>query len=116
MARVLGIRITQYPNNPDSEKSKPFYELVLVREMEMVDTPNYKKRGVGLDTEIPYKKEPIRIDPVYAERLISTGAFVHDREYGFENSSDPNDPYIQWVSKLVPVDDDIKKHFAESLK
>lgn len=114
MARVFGIRSTQYPNSPTGNK-EPFYELVIVRPIETVDTPNFKKHGFGLDTEIPYKKEPLRIDPAYAELLISTGAFVQDREYTFENSSDPSDPYVQWVSKLIPVDDEIKKHFAASL-
>ncbi|WP_217543519.1 DUF1293 family protein [Vibrio metschnikovii] len=114
MARIFGIRRMQYPNNPNN--NKPFYELVVVRPIENVDAENFKKSGYGLDTEIPYKKEPLKVVPEYAQSLIDTGAFVPDREYSIEFTTDPNDIYTQLVSKLIPHDEDIKKHFAECFK
>lgn len=114
MARILGIRVTQYPNTQTGNK-EPFFELVIIRQIETVDADNYKKSGIGFDTEVPYKKEPIRVDPVYAEFLKQTGAFIPDREYSFEFGHNPDDPYIQWVSKLIPLDDEVKKHFQASL-
>lgn len=114
MARIFGIRKTQFPNTANGNK-EPFYELIIVRPIETVDTDNFKKSGVGFDTEVPYKKEPIRVDPKYVELLQATGAFVPDREYDVEMSSNPDDIYIQWVSKLIPVDEEIKKHFQVSM-
>ncbi|EGQ8524897.1 DUF1293 family protein [Vibrio parahaemolyticus] len=113
MAKVMGIAKRQYPNG---KNNKPFYELVILRPIDNVDTDNYKKEGHGFDTEVPYGKEPIKIKPDYAMQLLSTGAFVPEREYDFVLGCNPSDVYEQWVEKLVPVDDDIKKHFEASFK
>lgn len=111
--KVMGISKKQYPTG---KNNLPFYELVILRSIENVDAEKYKKEGHGFDTEIPYGKEPLKINPDYAQQLLSTGAFVPDREYDFVIGCNPNDVYEQWISKLIPVDDEIKKHFEASLK
>ncbi|WP_417212714.1 DUF1293 family protein [Acinetobacter venetianus] len=112
MERILGIACKQYPNG---KNQAPFYELLIRRPIETVDSDGYKKRGIGFDTEIPYRKEPVKIAPSYAETLIESGAFVPDRDYEFVTSSNPDDIYEMWVSELIPVEDDLKKHFQASL-
>ncbi|ELI6425912.1 DUF1293 family protein [Vibrio harveyi] len=114
MERILGIAYKQYPKN--EKNNKPFYELLVRRPIESVDAEGFKKNGVGFDTEIPYLKQPIKVDPAYAKQLIESGAFIPDRDYEFEMGSNPDDIYESWVSKLIPVDDEIKKHFDTSLK
>lgn len=114
MERVLGIALRQYPQSEGN--NKPFYELLIRREIVEVNAPKYVKKGVGFDTEIPYQKQPIKVSPAYAQRLIDTGAFVPDRDYEFNTASNPEDLYEMWVSELIPVDDEIKKHFEASLK
>ncbi|CAK3632805.1 DUF1293 family protein [Vibrio splendidus] len=113
MAKVMGIAKKQYPT---SKNNKAFYELVILRPIDNVDVEKYQKEGFGFDTEVPYGKDPLKINPAYAEQLLSTGAFVPEREYDFVLGCNPDDVYEQWISELVPVDDDIKKHFASSLK
>lgn len=113
MERIVGIAYRHYPNGKNPE---PFYELVIRRPIETIDSENYKKHGIGFDTEVPYRKEPVKIAPDYAQLLAQTGAFVPDRDYEFEMGSNPDDIYESWVSKLIPVDDEIKKHFEVSLK
>jgi len=110
--KVMGIARKQYPTSKNNE---PFYELVILRSIDNVDVEKYKKEGFGFDTEVPYGKEPLKLDPAYAQELLSTGAFVPDREYDFVLGCNPDDVYEQWISKLVPVDDEIKKHFQASL-
>jgi hypothetical protein len=110
--KVMGIARKQYPTSKNNE---PFYELVILRSIDNVDVEKYKKEGFGFDTEVPYGKEPLKLDPTYAQELLSTGAFVPDREYDFVLGCNPDDVYEQWISKLVPVDDEIKKHFQASL-
>ncbi len=113
MAKVLGIAKRQYPQG---KNNKPFFELVILRSIETVDAEKYKKEGYGFDTEVPYGKEPIKVKPAYAEKLISSGAFVPEREYDFDLGCNPDDVYEQYVTKLIPVDDEIKKHFQNSMK
>ncbi|RBW67238.1 VSK-int [Vibrionales bacterium C3R12] len=113
MERVLGIARKQYPQN--EKNPNPFYELLIRRGIEDVNADKYKKSGVGFDTEIPYLKSAVKMDPVYAQKLIDTGAFVPDRDYEFVTACNPDDVYEMWISELVPVDDEIKKHFAASL-
>lgn len=112
-AKVMGIAKKQYPT---SKNNQPFYELVILRPIDNVDVEKYLKQGHGFDTEVPYGKEPIKINPAYAEKLLSSGAFVPDREYDFSLGCNPDDIYEQWVSELIPVDAEIKKHFDASLR
>lgn len=111
--KVMGIARKQYPLSKNNES---FYELVILRPIDNVDVEKYQKEGFGFDTEVPYGKDPIKLDPVYAKELLSTGAFVPDREYNFVFGSNPDDVYESWVSKLIPLDDEIKKHFEASFK
>ncbi|CAK2375892.1 VSK-int [Vibrio crassostreae] len=111
--KVMGIARKQYPTSKNNES---FYELVILRPIDNVDVEKYKKEGFGFDTEVPYGKEPLKINPVYAVQLLSSGAFVPDREYDFVVGCNPDDVYEQWIAKLIPVDDEIKKHFEASLK
>lgn len=111
--KVMGIARKQYPLSKNNES---FYELVILRPIDNVDVEKYQKEGFGFDTEVPYGKEPLKLDPVYAQQLLSTGAFVPDREYDFVLGCNPDDVYEQWISKLIPVDDEIKKHFEASMK
>lgn len=113
MAKLLGIAKKQYPQG---KNNKPFYELVILRSIESVDAEKYKKEGFGFDTEVPYGKEPLKLNPAYAEKLLSTGAFVPERDYDFVMGCNPDDVYEQWVAELIPTDAEIKKHFEVSLK
>ncbi|MCV5343581.1 DUF1293 family protein, partial [Escherichia coli] len=49
--------------------------------------------------------------------LERTGALVPRREYQLRLEINPEDPLAgAIVTELIPVDDDIKKHFEASLK
>lgn len=113
MEHVMGICKRHYPNG---KNPKPFFELVIRRPIETVNADNFKKEGWGFDTEIPYRKEPIKVNPAYVSKIIESGAFVPDRPYDAKMGSNPDDFYETWVDELIPVDDEIKKHFSESLK
>ncbi|MGF1845403.1 DUF1293 family protein [Vibrio clamense] len=92
--------------------------LNISRPLRNVDTENYKRRTFGESGDVNQKyDQPLMIDRAYAEKLEKTGALVPRREYEVElglNLSDPLAGAI--VNKLIPVDDEIKKHFEASMK
>ncbi|MDV2337425.1 DUF1293 family protein, partial [Vibrio cholerae] len=69
-----------------------------------------------LNTDIPFNKQPLRIEPAYAKRLIETRAFVPNREYDIRFGSNPDDPLEVVAVELIPKDEDLKKYMAETLK
>lgn len=92
-------------------------QLNVSRSLRPVDTDNYKRRTLGESGDVnPKYDKPLMIDRVYAESLEKCGAFVPRREYEVELDLNLNDPLAgAIVTKLIPVDDEIKKHFAASL-
>ncbi|WPC72551.1 DUF1293 family protein [Vibrio porteresiae] len=93
-------------------------QLNISRPLREVNTENYKRRTYGESGEVNARyDQPIMIDRKYAEQLERVGALVPRREYEVELDLNPLDPLAgSIVTKLIPVDADIKKHFAESLK
>lgn len=109
--KVLGIIIREFPQNGNGE----FAILKVFSPISEVNSEKFKQRGLGYTTDVPYQKEEIVIDLEYAKKLMLTKAFVPDREYDFKRAEDPNSAYDLKVVELIPVDDEIKKHFAASM-
>ncbi|MEZ8772629.1 DUF1293 family protein [Vibrio sp. 10N.247.310.17] len=93
-------------------------QLNISRPLRTVDTDNYKRRTFGESGDVNQKyDQPLMIDRSYAEMLEETGALVPRREYEVELGLNLNDPLSgAIVNRLIPVDDEIKKHFSSSLK
>lgn len=74
------------------------------------------RRTIGESGDVSTYDKPIRIDYEYALKLEKVGALVPRREYEFELDLNPLDPLAgSIVTKLIPVDPEIKKHFEASL-
>lgn len=111
MPTITGISIKRFPKS-----NMEFAELSVLRAVEEVDNEKFQQTGIGFSTDIPYNKQALKIDVNYARQLIQTRAFVPNREYELNLGSNPNDPLDILVNQLIPVDDDIKKHFDTSMK
>ncbi len=75
-----------------------------------------KRRTIGESGDVSQYDTPIRIDFDYALQLEKTGALVPRREYEVELGLNMDDPLSgSIVTKLIPVDAEIKKHFDASL-
>lgn len=74
------------------------------------------RRTLGESGDVSQYDKPIRIDYEYALKLEKVGALVPRREYEFDLDLNPLDPLAgSIVTKLIPVDPEIKKHFEASL-
>jgi len=110
---LCGLQITSFPSskNPNAENA----EVLMLYPMENVDAPKFKRKAVGQSTEVPFGKSSLNINVAYAHKLIDTGAFVSNKEYelvvGFNTDTFENE-----ISKVIPVDIQLKKHFDEMLK
>lgn len=92
--------------------------LNISRPLRELDLPTYKRRTLGESGEVnPKYDKPLMIDVAYAESLEKAGALVPRREYEVEIGLNPVDPLAgSIVTKLIPVDEEIKKHFATAMK
>lgn len=111
MAIITGIVIKGFPKSGTT-----IAELNVLRPVETVNVEKFTQMGIGLNTDIPYNKQPLRMEIGYAKRLIETRAFVPNREYDIRFGSNPEDPLEVLAVELIPKDDDLKKYFAETLK
>ncbi|PFG56155.1 uncharacterized protein DUF1293 [Vibrio sp. ES.051] len=111
MPVITAVVIKKFPKS-----GMEFAELSVLRTVEQVDVEKFKQRGIGLNTDIPYNKQPIRINLQYAEKLIDSKAFVPNREYEIRFGSNIDDPLDIQAVEIVPVDEEIKKHFQASFK
>lgn len=111
MPTITGISIKRFPKS-----GMEFAELSVLRAVEEVDNEKFQQTGIGFSTDIPYNKQALKIDVKYARELIQTRAFVSNREYELNFGANPDDPLDILVTKLVPVDAEIQKHFETSLK
>lgn len=92
--------------------------LNISRSLQDLDTGTFKREVYGETGEVSEKYDtPILLDFEYAQLLRSTGALVPRRDYEVETSFDYDNPLEPpKVTKLIPIDDEIKKHFDASLK
>ncbi|MFN1580654.1 DUF1293 family protein [Vibrio rotiferianus] len=111
MPTITAVVIKKFPKS-----GMEFAELSVLRAVEEVDVEKFQQRGIGLNTDIPFNKQPIRINLDYANQLITTKAFVPNREYELRFDVNIDDPLDIQVKELIPLDDEIKKHFQASLK
>ncbi|MGF1754501.1 DUF1293 family protein [Vibrio makurazakiensis] len=107
---ITGISIKRFPKS-----GMEFAELSVLRAVENVDAEKFQQSGIGFTTDIPYNKQPLKISIDYARQLIQSGAFVPNREYDLNFGASNDDPLDILVIKLIPVDEEIKKHFQSSL-
>ncbi len=109
---LCGLQITSFPEskNPDAESAL----LLMLYPLENVNAPKFKRKAVGQSTETPFGKQSLSINAKYAHLLIDTGAFVSNKEYdltvGFNTDTFENE-----ISRIIPVDPAVKKHFDECL-
>ncbi|WP_275725376.1 DUF1293 family protein [Vibrio furnissii] len=111
---VLGISI--FENDFKGE----FAQLNISRPLKPLDINNdkfkMKRRTIGESGEVSKYDTPIQIDLSYALKLEKVGALVPRCEYEVELGLNMEDPLAgSIVTKLTPVDPDIKKHFEASL-
>lgn len=113
---IHGIKKSVFKNSKSEN-----YELYIGRPVTDFENDAIKVTGVGFfDTVSDFEaKRGIRhrqLEPNYAARLMESGAFVPYKHYELKLIPDPADPLKDIVGELIPVDADIKKHFAESMK
>ena len=111
MPTITGISIKRFPKS-----GMEFAELAVLRSVEEVDNEKFQQTGIGFSTDIPYNKQALKIDVNYARELIRTRAFVANREYELNLGASADDPLDILVTALIPVDEDVKKHFDTSMK
>ncbi|MEF2482787.1 DUF1293 family protein [Vibrio mimicus] len=109
---VLGMDITW--NSARGESA----QLNISRSLREIETEKFRRRTIGESGDVnPQWDQPLRLDLDYALKLERTGALVPRREYQLKLEIDPVDPLAgSIVVELIPVDEEIKKHFAASLK
>ncbi|WP_194435004.1 DUF1293 domain-containing protein [Vibrio fluminensis] len=110
MAIITGIVVKRFPKS-----GQEMAELNVLRPVESVSVEKFEQYGLGLNTDIPFNKQPLKVSIDYAKLLIETRAFVPNSEYELKFGSNPDDPLEVLVTELVPQDDQVKKHFANSL-
>lgn len=93
-------------------------QLNVSRPLKPVNSDNFKRRTIGESGDVNTKWDtPLAIDYAYALQLERTGALVPRREYELVLELNQEDPLAgAIVTKLIPVDDEIKKHFEASFK
>lgn len=97
-----------------------FAQLNISRPLRPLDIANdkikMKRRTIGESGEVSKYDTPLTIDLNYALELERTGALVPRREYEVEISLNMDDPLSgSIVTKLIPVDAEVKKHFEASM-
>ncbi|EJP3281890.1 DUF1293 family protein [Vibrio parahaemolyticus] len=109
---VLGIDIMWNPSRGEMA------QLNISRPLKPVNSDNFKRRTIGESGDVNAKWDtPLMIDHDYALKLERTGALVPRREYELVLELNHEDPLAgAIVTELIPVDDEIKRHFQASLK
>lgn len=109
---VLGIDIMWNSFNGDVA------QLNVSRPLREITTDKFKRRTIGESGDVnPQFDKPLMIDYEYATLLERSGALVPRREYKVRLDIDLDNPLGGAIVKeLIPVDDEIKKHFEASLK
>lgn len=110
MVTITGISIKRFPKS-----NMEFAELSVLRGIEDVSVEKFEQIGIGFSTDIPFNKQPLKINLEYARTLIKGRVFVPNREYDLVLGANPNDPLEILVTELKPLDDEVKKHFQASL-
>lgn len=111
MAIITGLLVKRFPKS-----NQEMAELNVLRPVETVNVEKFEQYGIGLNTDIPFNKQPLKVSIDYAKQLIATRAFVPNTEYELKFGSNPEDPLEVLVTELIPLDENVKKHFANSLK
>lgn len=109
---VLGMDITWNSARGDSA------QLNISRPLRQINSEKYKRRTIGESGDVnPQWDNPLMLDFQYAVELERTGALVPRREYHLKMEINPEDPLAgAIVTELIPVDDEIKAHFANTMK
>ncbi|EKO3825930.1 DUF1293 family protein [Vibrio harveyi] len=109
---VLGMDITWNSARGDSA------QLNVSRPLREINSEKFKRRTIGESGDVnPQWDQPLMIDHTYALLLERTGALVPRREYELRLEINPDDPLAgAIVTELIPVDQEIKKHFETSMK
>jgi hypothetical protein len=109
---VLGIDIMWNPSRGHMA------QLNISRPLKPVDSDNFKRRTIGESGDVnPKWDTPLMIEHGYALQLEQSGALVPRREYELVLELNHDDPLAgAIVTRLIPVDDEIKKHFESSMK
>ncbi|MCV3264557.1 DUF1293 family protein [Vibrio harveyi] len=109
---VLGMDITWNSARGDSA------QLNVSRPLREINSEKFKRRTIGESGDVnPQWDQPLMIDHTYALLLERTGALVPRREYELRLEINPDDPFTgAIVTELIPVDQEIKKHFETSMK
>ncbi|WP_391856516.1 DUF1293 family protein [Vibrio cidicii] len=109
---VLGMDITWNSARGDSA------QLNISRPLRQINSEKYKRRTIGESGDVnPQWDNPLMLEFQYALELERTGALVPRREYQLKMEINPEDPLAgAIVTELIPVDDEIKAHFANSMK
>lgn len=112
---VLGISI--YKNDFKGE----FAQLNISRSLKplSINKADFKmeRRTIGESGEVSKYDTPLSIELNYALELERTGALIPRREYEVELGLNMDDPLSgSIITKLIPVDEEIKKHFQASMK
>ncbi|MGR5444230.1 DUF1293 family protein [Vibrio jasicida] len=109
---VLGMDITWNSARGDSA------QLNISRPLREINSEKFKRRTIGESGDVnPQWDQPLMIEHSYALLLERTGALVPRREYELQLEINPEDPLAgAIVTALIPVDQEIKKHFETSMK
>lgn len=110
MAIITGIVVKRFPKS-----GQEMAELSVLRPVETVNVEKFEQYGLGLNTDIPFNKQPLKVRVDYAKLLIDKRAFVPNTEYELKFGSNPDDPLEVLVTELIPIDVEVKKHFTDSL-
>ncbi len=92
-------------------------QLNISRPLREIDMDKFKRRTIGESGDVNQKYDQLLlVDYNYALELEKSGALVPRREYQLELGLDYSNPLSgSIVTRLIPVDDEIKKHFQASM-
>ncbi|MDG3085467.1 DUF1293 family protein [Vibrio hannami] len=97
-------------------KSNAFESFVkLMHPVSNVENDKITIQAIGVTTDLPFGRQEIFINDAYAAKLIERRCFAPLRNYEVKTALNPETLQNEIV-ELIPVDDDVKKLFAESLK
>lgn len=110
---IMGASVTQFPQsaNPTMKRAK----LDALFTHQSVDTPKIVRKAIGRTSEAPFGKEQPPINVAYCEKLIDSGALVSGAEYDVEVGFNDEEMEME-ITKLIPCDPQVAKHFDECLK
>lgn len=108
---VLGMDITWNEFNGHQA------QLNISRPLRSIDMEKFKRRTIGESGDVNQKYDQVLlVDYDYAMKLEKNGALIPRREYQLVMEVDYSNPLSGAIVKeLIPVDDEIKKHFAASM-